>query len=65
MAYERVKPTNNWASSVSLCQDNFMAYKILSFIFYPLGKGAVKVAIMSQSTVYFKEALKTETNLEN
>ena len=42
-----------------------MAYKILSFIFYPLGKGAVKVAIMSQSTVYFKEALKTETNLEN
>jgi len=36
-----------------------MVYKILSFIFYPQGKGAVKVAILGQNTVYFKEALKT------
>jgi len=42
-----------------------MAYKILEFIFYSQGKGAVKVATMGQGTVYFKEALKTETNPEN
>lgn len=42
-----------------------MACKILSFIFYPQGKGAIKVAVMGQSTVYFKETLKTETNPEN
>jgi len=42
-----------------------VVYKILSFIFYPQGKGAVNVAVMGQSTVYFKEALKTETNPEN
>jgi hypothetical protein len=42
-----------------------MAYKILSFIFYPQGKGTVKVVIMGQGTVYFKEALKTRTNPEN
>jgi len=42
-----------------------MAYKILSFIFYWQGKGAVTFAIMGQGTVYFKEALKTETNPEN
>jgi len=34
-------------------------------MFYPQGKGAVKVAIMGQSTIYFKEALKSETNPEN
>lgn len=42
-----------------------MGYKIFSFIFYLQGKWAVKVVIMGQGTLYFKEVLKTETNPEN
>jgi hypothetical protein len=39
--------------------------KFSDLFFYPQGKGVVKVALMGQGAVYFKEALKTETNPEN